>query len=105
MPIFQAIAEGAPYDVFRARVEAIKADLTDLDRRIATAEALFDAALNRMETLLGNPDLVAEAHDHLTRLIGRITLTPDDTAPNGMQVTIHPTQNGLLAGVEMDGKK
>lgn len=60
-------------------------------------QALYAEALNRMEQLLGEPDVVDQAHAHLTTLIRRIVLTPDPEAPHGLAAEILTDLGRLLS--------
>ena len=89
--ILNAIAEGAPYAAFKARTDALEREiaelitrLSDLEARIAQsaevqedAREIYERALQQMETLLSDPELVDEAHGYLATLIQKVTLTPD----------------------------
>ncbi|WP_370073836.1 hypothetical protein, partial [Salipiger bermudensis] len=109
--ILNAIAEGAPYAAFKARSDALEHEITelttrlsDLEARIAQsaevqedARAIYERALQQMETLLSDPELVDEAHGYLATLIQEVTLTPDETAPNGIAAVL-----SLASGVFPD---
>ena len=98
--IFQAIEGGAPYEAFKARAEAVEAELNAhrlrlkaLEEKASTtavqlpdAEVLLARAIGMMEQLLGDPDHVDEAHHHLRSLIRRIVLVPDPAARHGVSV-------------------
>lgn len=112
--IFRAIEDGAPYAAFRARSEAIDVELTSLKARLdevsarqrTTArdlpdtETLFARAVDAMETLLGDPDLVHQAHTHLRSLITRIVLVPDPAAEHGLSIKLETDFAALLGKAE-----
>jgi hypothetical protein len=115
--VVAAIEDGAPYAQFKARAEALADEIAKADARIATlaarraardaavpdADAVFDRALADMDRLLGDPDLVDRAHDHIAALIERITVHPDDDAPHGVRLELHLPQDSILADPATSG--
>jgi DNA invertase Pin-like site-specific DNA recombinase len=109
--IVAAIEDGAPYAAFKAQAKARADEIAGLDARIAeldarrraqqvpdrSADAVFDAALSEMETLLGDPDLVEQAHTYLARLIDRIVIHTDDAAPHGVRIKLRVPDGSILA--------
>ena len=110
--IFRAIEDGAPFAAFRARSEAIVVELTTLKARLdeltsdqrltardlPATDVLFARAIDMMETLLGDPDHVQQAHDCLRSLIDRIVLVPDPTAEHGLSIKLETDFAVLLGG-------
>lgn len=95
--IINAIAGGAPWETFRARSYSIEAAIAEATARIRdlealqasgaakvprTAEEAWASAIARLEALLGDPEVVHAAHQHLAVLIRSIRLTPDASAPD-----------------------
>ncbi|MBY6006703.1 recombinase family protein [Salipiger bermudensis] len=109
--ILNAIAEGAPYAAFKARTDVLEREITELTTRLSDLEAriaqsaevqedarvIYERALQQMETLLSDPELVDEAHGYLATLIQEVTLTPDETALNGIAAVL-----SLASGVFPD---
>ena len=115
--ILKAIADGAPYDMFKAKADALADEITSLKHRINNMEAriaqqnaplpdakkVFAQALQKMEQLLSAPDYVDEASTYLKMLIARITLTPDPKAQHGMQAKLHMAEGVLVpAGTQVE---
>ncbi|SEJ52039.1 Site-specific DNA recombinase [Pseudooceanicola nitratireducens] len=112
--IFRAIEEGAPFAAFRARSKAIDGELTALRARLEEASSrgrvaahdlpdtatLFARAVDAMETLLGDPDLVHQAHTYLRNLITRIVLVPDPAAEHGVSIKLETDFAALLGGAD-----
>lgn len=108
--IMSAIEDGAPYDSFKSRSEALAAEIVDLTQKISEIDAqkarqkgpqedahtVFDRALQRMETLLAQPDHIDEANRYLSILIRKITLTPNPDAPNGLHTEMEFACPSLL---------
>ncbi|MFC2970152.1 recombinase family protein [Acidimangrovimonas pyrenivorans] len=108
---FKAIEEGAPFKRLQPRIEALEAEIEALEARISETLAAQQAAaapppdpviayaevLRRLEDLLGHPDFVDQAHQHLAALIQRIELRPDDTAQDGVAAEIHWGLGSLLS--------
>ncbi|MGR3433986.1 MAG: recombinase family protein [Shimia sp.] len=106
-----AIEDGAPSAAFESRAETLAAEIAQADARIATladrraardaavpdADTVFDRALADMDRLLGDPDLVDRAHDHLATLIERITVHPVDDAPHGVRLEPRLSHGSILA--------
>lgn len=100
--IMSAIENGADFADYSARDAELKAEgkalevhLADLRaRQAAKAQpapdipALFAQAVGDLEVLLGSPDTVAQANEHLSALIRSVTLTPDPQAEDGLTVDI-----------------
>ncbi|WP_335948932.1 hypothetical protein, partial [Salipiger bermudensis] len=61
------------------------------------ARMIYERALQQMETLLSDPELVDEAHGYLATLIQEVMLTPDETALNGIAAML-----SLASGVFPD---
>ena len=89
-------AELAEIEANLARAEARKAARNAPKVNIA---AVYAGAVAKMETLLGDPDLVEQAHGYLRTLIHRIVLVPDPAAEHGMAATIETDFGGLLEAV------
>ncbi|KEO54116.1 recombinase family protein [Thioclava pacifica] len=101
--IMKAIEQGADYADYSARDKELKAEVADLEARIMQIKAqqtkkdtappdiaaLFEAAIQDLEALLGDPDLVARANEELGSLIRSITLIPDPASPDGLAAEIH----------------
>lgn len=114
--ILNAIEGGAPFAPYRARSEEVEAEIADLEQALrglrAKAEtaaaampepaALFEGAIERMEQLLGDPDLVDQANQFLRQIIQRIVLVPDAKAEHGLSVKLETDFAALLAP-ELDG--
>jgi len=115
--ILKAIADGAPYDMFKAKADALADEITSLKHQINNTEAriaqqnaplpdakkVFAQALQKMEQLLSAPDYVDEASTYLKMLIARITLTPDPKAQHGMQAKLHMAEGVLVpAGTQVE---
>ena len=108
--ILKAIADGAPYDMFKAKADALVDEITSLKHRIdntetriaqqnaplSDAKEVFAQALQKMEQLLSSPDYVDERSTYLKMLITRITLTPDASAQHGMRATLHMAEGVLV---------
>lgn len=100
--IMNAIENGADFAEYSARDKDLKAEASELEDRIAQLEAqqdrkdatppdipaIFEAALQDLEALLGDPDLVARANEELKTLIRSITLIPDPKSEDGMAAEI-----------------
>ncbi len=109
--ILAAIEGGAPFALYKARSEEIEAEIADLDQALcrlrAKAEtaaaampdpaALFEGAIERMEQLLGDPDLVDQASQFLRQIIRRIVLVPVASAQHGPSVKLETDFAALLA--------
>lgn len=114
--ILKAIEAGAPFALYKSRSEEIEAEISDLERAMnrlqAKAEvaalampdppALFNAAVERMEHLLGDPDLVDQASQFLRQIIRRIVLVPDAGSQHGLSVKLE-TDFAALLSPEIDG--
>ncbi|MEX1661391.1 recombinase family protein [Thioclava sp. 15-R06ZXC-3] len=101
--IMRAIEKGADFADYSARDKELKAEITALEDRIAYLEAqqaekdatppdipaIFEAALQDLEALLGDPDLVARANEELATLVRSITLLPDPESKDGLAAEIH----------------
>ncbi len=80
----------------------IKLAVADAETREANAPrpdpvVAYHEVLKRLEELLGHPDFVHQAHEHLAALIHRITLRPDPTALDGMAAEILWDLGSLLS--------
>ncbi|MBN2739635.1 MAG: hypothetical protein JXR35_01920, partial [Rhodobacteraceae bacterium] len=98
---------------YSARDKELKAEITALEDRIAHLEArqaekdatppdipaIFEAALQDLEALLGDPDLVARANEELATLIRSITLLPDPESEDGLAAEIHMDLGSLHSKV------
>lgn len=114
--ILDAIEDGAPFAFYRARSEEVEAEIADLEQalhrlraKVETAAAampeaavLFAGAIERMEQLLGDPDLVDQANQFLRQIIRRIVLVPDAQAEHGLSIKLETDFAALLAP-ELDG--
>ena len=114
--ILDAIEGGAPFALYRARSEEIEAEIAELEQSLrrfrAKAEtaaaampdpaALFDGAIERMEQLLGDSELVDQASLFLRQIIRRIVLVPEAGAQHGLSVKLETDFAALLAP-EVDG--
>ena len=49
-----------------------------------------------MEQLLSHPDLVDEANSYLKMLAGQVTLTPDESAPHGLEAVLVLASEALM---------
>jgi site-specific DNA recombinase len=63
-----------------------------------SSSQVYTEAIGQLERLLGNPDVVNAAHQHLARLIRSITLTPDSEAPDALAAEISTDLGALLSG-------
>ncbi|WP_353472888.1 zinc ribbon domain-containing protein [Salipiger sp. H15] len=111
--IFQAIEDGAPFATFKARANEVEAEIADIAARIEGAKRLitlqhadqpdarllYERAVAQMELLLGDEELVEQAHAFLGELIRKIALRPDEAAPHGVSAVIE-ARFGALLGVE-----
>ncbi len=109
--LFKAIEDGMPYERLKARIGEIEAEIAETEVRLSNAEAAsreakapppdpivaYAEVLRRLEELLGHPDFVHQAHEHLATLIHRITLRPDPTALDGMAAEIRWDLGTLLS--------
>ncbi|WP_421906881.1 recombinase family protein [Mameliella sp.] len=120
--IMTAIAEGARYATFKAKAEALQAEVDVLTARIAEKQAriatqasvvedpsqAYDLAVQQMEDLLSEVGYVDEANTYLSMLIKRITLTENTTAQHGVEIRMNLANAALLpengAGGTADGK-
>ena len=107
-----SIEQGAPYALFKARTEELDAEITAVEDGLAKARARLSArdsvqvdiakvyaqAVERMEMLLGDPDLVEQAREFRAVLIHRIVLTPDEKATHGLAAVIEANHGSLLPG-------
>ena len=107
--ILRAIENGAPYEAFKDRAAEIETEIAAAETCIGSirqreahgsalpesSAALFSTAVDRLRDLLGDPDLVDQANQHLRKMIRSITLTPDTTAPDAMMAEIL-TDLGLI---------
>lgn len=108
--VFRAIEDGAPYATFKPRLDAAEqerivaeAAIADIQRRVAQQakpaadpDAVYDRVIETMETLLGDPSLVDEAHAYLEMLIAPVVLFPDGIAPHGIRVEFSANLPGTL---------
>jgi len=111
--IMRAIEQGADFADYSARDKELKAEITALEDRIAHLEtqqaekdatppdipAIFEAALQDLEALLGDPDLVARANEELATLVRSITLLPDPESKDGLAAEIHMDLGSLRSRV------
>ncbi|SDX86999.1 hypothetical protein SAMN05444340_101249 [Citreimonas salinaria] len=63
---------------------ALEAQLAARDRLPPDIPAIFEAALEFLETLLADPELVAQASEELATLIRSITLIPNPPSEDGL---------------------
>jgi len=70
------------------RVAALEAQQAARDRPPPDIPAIFGAALESLEALLGDPELVAQANEELATLIRSITLIPDPASEDGLTAEI-----------------
>ncbi len=112
--ILNAIAEGAPFATFKSKAETLEKEITDLTARIGSIQAqvdikinhaesaavIYERALNQMNHLLGDSDLVDEASSHLKMLIEKIVLTPDETAQHGLSASMILSSDALFGALE-----
>ncbi|OWY18274.1 hypothetical protein B6V73_00205 [Thioclava sp. JM3] len=111
--IMSAIENGADFADYGARDKELKAEAQELEDRIAQLEvqqdrkdatppdipAIFEAALQDLEALLGDPDLVARANEELRTLIRSITLIPDTKSEDGLAAEIQLDLGSLRSRV------
>ncbi len=109
--IMTAIEHGADFAAYSARdieliaeTKALEARLADLKARQAAKArptpdipALFAQAVDELEVLLGSPDTVAQANEHLSALIRSVTLTPDPREEGGLAIDIKADLTTLRA--------
>lgn len=100
--LITAIAEGAPFAAFKAKSAELEAEIAGFQDRIRQTEArisrqalpledaatVYARALDQMDELLGDTDLVEEASSYLGMLTQVVTLTPDEAAPHGIAAEI-----------------
>ena len=108
--IMRAVEQGAPYATFHDRAEQLSKEIESLDSQIeaigraratprpSSSRALYAEVLERMEHLLSDPEVLLEAHEHLTTIIREVRLRPDPTAPDGMAAEILMDLGSLLSG-------
>ncbi|OWY03763.1 hypothetical protein B6V75_10100 [Thioclava sp. F1Mire-8] len=109
--IFDAIEQGAPYSAYKARAEDLEREIADLEAELAQHQetravlpqlpsdsaALFARAVQELETLLADPELVHQANEHLRELIRRVELRPDPDAPDALAAEILTDLGALLS--------
>lgn len=100
--IMRAIEDGADFQDYAARDQELKAEAEAVEHRVVALEAqqaardrpppdipaIFGAALESLEALLGDPELVAQANEELATLIRSITLIPDPASEDGLTAEI-----------------
>ena len=114
--LLSAIENGAWNDSVRERlseVEARKADVTErltaalkpppAPRLTAAAAEIYRPKVGDLEASLNDAEIKTEAAEALRRLIAKVVLSPDATAPDGMRAELHGElasilQAGLRAG-------
>ncbi len=110
--ILDAISDGAPYATFKARMEDLNEQISRLKQCIAdietqitnsaqameSAAAVHERVLDQLAQLLTDPDFVEEANGYLAMLINKVTLIPDETAPNGLSATLELSSDAVLPG-------
>ena len=110
--IFRAIEDGAAYASYRARADAVEVEITDLERQkrelrarsengpndVPDAAALFARAIEQMEHVLGDPELVDQANQFLRQIVRLIVLVPDPGAQHGLSIKIE-TDFGAVLGL------
>lgn len=92
--LFCAIEQGMPYDLVKERLQNSEQELAAANEELAEVRrqkgqrdvpqdnpsVVYARIIGEMEALLGDPDLVDQAHGYLEMLIAPIMLTPDDDA-------------------------
>ena len=108
---FKAIGEGMKYESVKDLIGALETQIAETEIKLSAAEAerreakalppepvaAYAEVLRRLEELLGHPDFVHQAHEHLSALIHKITLRPDTTALDGMAAEILWDLGSLLS--------
>ncbi len=117
--LLKAIMDGASFgsiqEAFAAReaeTAALKDDLAEAEQAVAERAtpppdpaAAYARSVAELERHLGDPDLVHQAHEHLAVLIGKIVLTPDDSASDGIAAEIQTDLGRFLcAGLPAEGE-
>jgi len=109
--LFKAIEDGMPFERLKGRMDDLETQIAETEVRLSAAEAAhreakapppdpavaYEEVLRRLEELLGHPDFVHQAHEHLAALIHRIALRPDTTALDGMAAEIRWGLGTLLS--------
>ena len=115
--IMKAIETGADFADYSARDKQLKAEEKALeahieelktrdaakDRPAPDIPAIFAQAIDDLEALLGSPDTVAQASEHLSMLIGSVKLTPDVAAEDGLAIEIDTDLTALRAATGLPG--
>ncbi|MFP4327979.1 MAG: hypothetical protein ACLFQL_08220 [Paracoccaceae bacterium] len=78
-----------------AEIAQLKARQAAKSKPAPDIPALFARAVEDLEALLGSPDTVAQANEHLSVLIRRVTLTPDPEAEGGLAIDIETDLDAL----------
>ncbi|EAQ14711.1 site-specific DNA recombinase [Maritimibacter alkaliphilus HTCC2654] len=110
--ILRAIESGTTFKSLLERAQSLEDEIARLELQINKLEAVrrsaeamptraapvYAAAIERMETLLADPDFVHQASGHLAQLIRSIRLTPDHTAQDGMSAEVHMDLGSWVLG-------
>ncbi|NIY71146.1 hypothetical protein HCZ30_01720 [Marivivens donghaensis] len=87
---------------FEAKLEQYRQKEAVLPKLPTDSAELFAKAVERLESLLGDPDLVHQANEYMTEFIQHIELRPDTKSLNGLAAEIYIDLGSLLmaGGVE-----
>ncbi len=100
--LITALEEGEGFAAVRERMETLEQDIAEISDQLETAETelaeaqapppdirgAYGTAVERINALLSDPDLVHQAHEALAILIREVRLRSDETASNGMKAEI-----------------
>ncbi len=114
--LYKAIESGANFASLLERISEVEAEIKAFEAKLeqyrqteavlpklpTDSTELFAQAIERLESLLGDPDLVHQANEHMTELIQYIVLRPDFTAPNGIAAEITLDLGSLLSAASVD---
>ncbi|MGR3630418.1 MAG: recombinase zinc beta ribbon domain-containing protein [Sulfitobacter sp.] len=109
--ILNAIEDGAPFVQFKSRSEEIESEIAELEQSLRELQAkadtaatvtsdpadIFEAAVEKMEQLLSDPDLVDQASQFLGQIIKRVIISPDPNAQHGLSLKLETDFAALLA--------
>lgn len=110
--LFCAIEQGMPYDLVKERLQNSEQELAAANEELAEVRrqkgqrdvpqdnpsVVYARIIGEMEALLGDPDLVDQAHGYLEMLIAPIMLTPDDDALHGLRAEFEARLGTLATG-------